>query len=1675
MSFPTHRKKFVISLVIVFLMVFSTFAVTSINQGINKNSVSETGFKGNTYEREILCNELGSRTNVPYKIVRTGNISNTSYEGKMNVMITFRLQNESRLESYLTELSDSSSKLYHRYMTRREFAENFSVSGRIYTMAIDYFSTFSNVKVRTYSDRISMMLCAPSNTIDSIFQTQIVENRSNGEINYFAVEMPSLPRLIEAQVSQISGLSNKPVAQTASLSHRLIGTDYSSAKNYVNGYPAPIVTSGVQYLYGSDLQVAYCTAPLYNVTYPTNTVVATILWAGNTSTGQKVGPFNPSNIYDYYNSTIPAGEPHSVLHGVPIGGAAYPGKSANDDTSGVTLENTLDLEMIGSLAPGSNIYNVYGPTPTEACLNAAFAYILNPNATEKGLNNVSVISNSWGTAEFNDTAWFEYLQEAQARGISVLASSGDSGDNSASSEYSANSNYTNDFLNFPASMAYDSFGITSVGGTTLELRGNLHIKSQSAWYEYEKLLTIPVDPIGSVGGISQVFSETAWQRDTEANDVIKGAGLGVPDIASMANNTLMCVTVNGAQSICSVAGTSVASPTEAGIIADINAVLNHYGQQNLGYLNPSIYKVANQEFFGNSSVKNLSYTTSSVDQVYLPLEPFYNVNHGGNALYRAVYGYNLVTGWGSINAYNFTEFMLDQDFKNNPVALSGVENVVNISSLNFTDQRSGKPVPGGRTVDIEQQYTVSDQLGDPIYHIHGILNLTLNSNSQWSGYILVEAEYSSYQSGSLFRNYEISGKLKLSLTSFPSYLELKSLLNSSNGMIGTFLTFGVNGTFIKIPLPGGAYIIGSENYSYIDPYSSLTVPEPPITVQNGVLDPEFGFVSPSAGESSVFSMKSDANTSFLLLPFGRSVFVKSSTHLLGINSYLSDGTVTNLEWMRTGYDQWFITNMNGSDNYGISAYLESYRVTLLESGLPSDQKWSAEIGNRSFYTERNSLTVSLINGTYKASPSTAGDQRGYPGNYSFTVYGKSLYSLPVEFETNANETLLNEIYTATPELKSYVRGSSVYNLNLSQPLLETGTDTAAIDSSLSRMYTIDFSTGTMNVLNLTTDRYYNSVQFGRNSEPYDIIYDNYTDHIYIFSMKTGNITFVNPSTMNIIMNVTVAQLEGKEALMEIMPETGDLLIFSNRSQFYEINGMSGAISNVFNGRNFEGYSPYYTYSGGNIYAVNSTAETVDKLSVSTGSVSYFHLPGNIRPLSIFNSGLDSMLLISGITGNNYQLISFNITDNSFSNGPDLTGIAIHASFDSLNRLDYIDTSGTAGEVWIINPTNLSLAGSAPYIIPDSDGMFPGITSFEERNQYIYAVEPGISSVYVYNVQHYYGITFRQTGLPSVSRWFLNVTGKTAGPISTSEYSRNLPNGTYIYSGYSNNVNYILFPYESVLVVNGRTEIANLSFYFSYLVTYNETGLPSGLPWYVNVTGLRPSGSITVDKFVIRIPNGTLSYSVASSNKIYAPYYHENKISVDGRQENVTVAFYLVTFNISFTEKGLSSGTKWSITEDGTETVYSITSGIIFSLPNGTYRFTLPNLQSYYNVIGNMSIRVNGKNLTEEIGYYHYAYISGNLLPANAILTINGKVIKSVNGAFNVSEEAGYFQLVVKANGYNSFHSDFSLRPGNSRNFEVKLTRVPSLTVYFYLEVYGTIGAIVAAMIIGSVYLAIRKR
>lgn len=576
----------------------------------------------------------------------------TPYNGTMSVIIVFSFSNASFLGGYLANLSNPASPLYHKYMSYQQFDNEFGRSASFYDNAVKYFRSIGGFRVLTYSDHLSIELTGSSESISSAFHTNLTTYGHGSNSFYTITASPLLPSWIASHVRGVVGLSNfsKPTL-TLGASSVSAGLPATSLNKYLN-YPIPISYSSIQFIWGSDLQRAYNEESLLNATLPVNQSIATILWSGKNSAGTPVGPFYPTDIYTYYNDTLPSWQKKPVIHGVPLGGAPSPGISATHDVSQAAFENTLDLEMAGSVAPGANIYNVYTSSDSYTGLDQCFAYIV--NGTDPALSRVSVISNSWYSGSYSDPAWNAALVKAQMHGVTVLAASGDSGDNSTSQKYAGSS------ASFPGTSAYNTYGMTSVGGASVKLNtvqspgSFLKIANQTVWY-MPNAASAGNTTVGTQGGIDTNISEPVWQLNSVANNVLNGKGRGVPDIGAIANNTLIYITINGTSYYDSPAfyyawGTSIACPVEAGIMAEINAYLEAHGLAGLGFADPLMYLLGNLQYgsaHGDIRSANASF-----------LLPYYDVLYGRNSQYTELPGYSLVTGLGSINAFNMASDIL---------------------------------------------------------------------------------------------------------------------------------------------------------------------------------------------------------------------------------------------------------------------------------------------------------------------------------------------------------------------------------------------------------------------------------------------------------------------------------------------------------------------------------------------------------------------------------------------------------------------------------------------------------------------------------------------------------------------------------------------------------------------------------------------------------------------------------------------------------------------------------------------------------------------------------------------------------------------------------------------------------------------------------------------------------
>ncbi len=949
------------------------------------------------------------------------------------ILFSFGFSNASRLATLLAGISTPGSSTYHHFLTQSQFDQQFGFSPTEYAQAVAYLRSFG-VQVTTYADRATLSIDVPASVAGAIFHTTLATFAYAG-FEYYAPTGPlELPSPLARMVGSVEGLSSYSAALDRTLhtegSARPPPVALTPPVAQTAGYLAPPTIGSVQYEYAPDFQIAYDEPSLLQQEgYPTNEVVATILWSGvyngsgittpygSLVHGEAVGPYVPGDISTYYSEVLPAGEPSPTVTGVPIDGAPAPGPLASYDTSGAQAENTLDLEMVGSTAPGAQLYNVYGPNATLVDLDEAFDFILNPNASYSGLRNVSVISNSWGGTDANDTVWYNLTEEAAARGITVLAASGDSGDDPSGP--GATDDPSGQVTFFPASMAYNDFGDVAVGGTTVVLNsGTLQISSDVAWW-ISPNDTADHGPAGSTGGISAIFAEPSWQTDTSANAVIAGAGRGVPDIAALANNTLFTISINGLRYDATNAsvggpfyyagGTSVSAPLEAGILADTDHVLGAMNDARLGFVDPPLYQLANLMNEPITEGATVGFIPTGAYSSPLPTSPFYDIVSGGNYLYSALPGYDLVTGWGSIDAYNFTMYFATYDPQDVPGDLDAVRALLNISGFQVTSTFPGGGVNTNFNASLQQNFFLADSLGAPLYWVQNVVYIYGAANHwamNFTGWVVFPFFGLYYYEVIYEYNFPLTGKI----IHFPQSFDITTRLENTSefDQQSVVFSFGVSGTpTLTLPVPGASFIIGDLSYNYSwggQNYSDGPYPAP--YGGPGGLSPQFGVIGGPSGGTGNFGAATNLNLSLYLERSGTVGFLPGETQVFGEATTQTGETAANLSWEQVSpenYSQdipavWNVTYVSGAADQGILVYdggppPPRFPVSINETGLPAGSYWGAElgpIGSSPTYADETNLTnlnLLIPNGTYRYTILSPGGWTATPKDGDVTVQG----------------------------------------------------------------------------------------------------------------------------------------------------------------------------------------------------------------------------------------------------------------------------------------------------------------------------------------------------------------------------------------------------------------------------------------------------------------------------------------------------------------------------------------------------------------------------------------------------------------------------------------------------------------------------------------------------------------
>jgi len=524
---------------------------------------------------------------------------------RLHLSLMLPLRNHGQLTSFLERLQDPSSADYRKYLSVEQFTEQYGPSDQDYQAVLNFAKGNGFSITNTPKNRMLVGIDGSAQQVERAFHVvmQVYQHPTEKRTFYSADRPPSLD--LGTVVAHIVGLNN------FSLPHSM--ATKTAPSEPAHGNAGDETGSGpYQLLLGEDIRAAYYgNGPLTGsgqavglVEYQGYDINDVLLSLNGEATATASG-----GNYVLTYSPDAGGGPYTI----PINNVLVDGGTPLGDDDG---EAVLDIVAALTMAPGLSQVIVYNSSGSDVDM-------FNQMATDNVAKQLSV-SWGWGNNALYDEPIF---QEFAAQGQTIFVASGDSGSYWYGTPYP-----------YPSDDPY----ITSVGGTDLVTSGPLGAwVSETGWNQ-------------STGGPgSDRFPLPSYQAGL-ASYAVSGAGVSstirnTPDVAADADlNSFNC----SRGSCGGWGGTSFAAPRWAGFLALVNQQAAAAGKATMGFLNPTVYSLAesssavySSDFHDiTSGINNCNWT-----DCYNPVS------------FSAGTDYDLVTGWGSMNGQSLIDALVGAD------------------------------------------------------------------------------------------------------------------------------------------------------------------------------------------------------------------------------------------------------------------------------------------------------------------------------------------------------------------------------------------------------------------------------------------------------------------------------------------------------------------------------------------------------------------------------------------------------------------------------------------------------------------------------------------------------------------------------------------------------------------------------------------------------------------------------------------------------------------------------------------------------------------------------------------------------------------------------------------------------------------------------------------------------
>jgi subtilase family serine protease len=560
---------------------------------------------------------------------------------------------QTALDQLLADQQNPSSPRYHQWLTPEQYGEQFGLSsddlGKVTAWLANQGFTITGVA----NGRNYITFNGTVDQVQAAFATSLHNLSLNGETHFANVTSVSVPGQLSGVVTAVTGLHDFRLQPRIHASQ--VKPQFTSS------------VSGNHYTEPGDLYKIYNMQPL--------------LTAGINGSGQAIAiigevDINTADVVAFRSAAgLSTTNLPTTVHAAGVDPGAPQCASACLPSQGDLTESSVDVEWAGAMAPAANILFVNAKYVMPDAIDWAIDNNLAPIVT----SSYGLCEAGWGTSEML-TLNAEF-KKANSFGQTIVGVSADQGATDCDAGPTATEGLQ---VDFPGSSPY----VTSMGGTmfnegTTTGATNYWLGADSTFAAGTAVPAAAYSATGYIpeaawndtsigayggtgGGASAFFTKPAWQVGSPAD-----AARDVPDLSLNGSDghdsLLLCVNVatgvscgsgfrvsTSNNNLDAEGGTSFDSQIFGGMLA----LVEQKTGSRAGNANPTIYALGNnanyykagQTTATNSTVVFNDVTNGSNAMPCSAGSP--NCGTGGTAGYNAVNGYDLATGWGSVNVTN---------------------------------------------------------------------------------------------------------------------------------------------------------------------------------------------------------------------------------------------------------------------------------------------------------------------------------------------------------------------------------------------------------------------------------------------------------------------------------------------------------------------------------------------------------------------------------------------------------------------------------------------------------------------------------------------------------------------------------------------------------------------------------------------------------------------------------------------------------------------------------------------------------------------------------------------------------------------------------------------------------------------------------------------------------------